>query len=135
MNSPTDLFVVAVLAVIVKKDTFLTLKRSDKKKVAPGVWEVVSGRLEHDEDPFEGLLREIKEETQLKVKLNPSPFDVYTTHYGDKPMVALVYQAQYIEGEPCISEEHDEYKWVDYNTFARISTLKKLVHSIGKIYN
>lgn len=133
MNQTSDLFVVAVLAIIVKNGKLLAMKRSKNKKVAPGVWEVVSGRLEHGEIPLEGLKREIEEETTLKVQVQEAPFDVYVTRYGEAPMLALVYQANYIEGEVKLSEEHEAFEWMDMETFSQKCPLKKLVHSMQKI--
>ena len=52
---------VAVNAFLLKDDKFLLLKRNDP----PLIWGPPGGKLEINEDPVTGLIREVKEETNL----------------------------------------------------------------------
>lgn len=133
MNDESDLFVVATLVVIIKDRRILMMKRSPKKQVGPNLWETLSGRLHHEEDPKEGLLREIEEESSLKVRLKDAPFDVYLSRYGERPMLAMVYEAEYLSGEVRLSSEHTEYHWGTLSDFKEKSSLKRLYQALLKL--
>ena len=107
-------FYVGVGALIERDGKFLTLKRSEEKDFGAGVWEIVTGRLEADESPQEGMLREVEEEVGLKVEI-VMPVDTGFFYRGGKeyPMVFIVYWCRYLDGEARLSWEHTEYKWID----------------------
>ena len=126
-------------AAIEKDGKFLILKRSESKDFAPNAWEVITGRLEEEESPRDGILREILEETGLKAEI-VMPVDTGFFYRGGKefPMVFISYWCRYIEGEINLSWEHDQYKWVSieeileeptmnhfYRLFERIGQLKQ----------
>lgn len=56
-------------AFIINRNKILLLKRANYKKIAPGLWTGVGGHIEPEEvnDPKSSCLREINEETGLKV--------------------------------------------------------------------
>ncbi len=65
--------------VILKKNKILIL-RLPKNKEFKGLWMIPGGRLLENDEPGDGLLREIYEETGLKkVKIN---HPVYTARWG-----------------------------------------------------
>ena len=55
-------------AVIKQGDKYLIGLRSENAKYFPLHWDFPGGKLEPDEDPFEGIVREVKEETNLDVR-------------------------------------------------------------------
>lgn len=57
-------------AFLFNNNDFLLMKRSEKRKIAPGFWAGVGGHLEPDEinDPRAACLREIYEETGIEAK-------------------------------------------------------------------
>jgi 8-oxo-dGTP diphosphatase len=55
------------LCFITHGDDVLLLKRSEYKRVFPGRYNGVGGHIERDEDPLNGALREMQEETGLDV--------------------------------------------------------------------
>jgi len=57
---------VAVNAYLLYNDNFLLLKR----KIHPLLWGPPGGRLESDENPSDGLKREIFEETGLRAEIH-----------------------------------------------------------------
>ena len=62
-------FYVAMGAIIESDKGVLVLKRSPEKDFAPDTWEVVTGRLEMGENPEEGVIREVAEETGIQAEL------------------------------------------------------------------
>jgi len=55
------------LSFITFEDDLLLIKRSERARVFPGAYNGVGGHLERDEDVLTGALREIAEETGLRV--------------------------------------------------------------------
>ena len=55
-------------AVIKQGDKYLIGLRSENAKYFPLHWDFPGGKLEPYEEPFEGIVREVKEETNLDVR-------------------------------------------------------------------
>ena len=106
-------FYVAVGALIEKEDQYLVLQRSPEKDVGAKLWEFVTGRLEEEEDPAIGVLREVKEEVDLDVEVI-MPINTSFFYRGSReyPMVFIVFWCRYLKGEVKLSWEHTKYKWV-----------------------
>ena len=106
-------FYVGVGAIVEKDNKYLVLKRSSEKDFGANTWEVVTGRLEEEEHPEIGVIREVKEETNFDIEII-MPLDTGFFYRGGKefPMVFVVYWCKYISGELKITWEHSEYKWI-----------------------
>ncbi|MFW9806631.1 MAG: NUDIX domain-containing protein [Candidatus Thorarchaeota archaeon] len=126
-------------AAIEKDGKFLVLKRSDSKDFAPNSWEIVTGRIEEDESPEDGIIREVLEETGLEVEI-VMPIDTGFFYRGGKefPMVFITYWCRYKDGDVKLSWEHSEFNWSTieavleeqtmdhfYRLFRRIKTLQQ----------
>lgn len=126
-------------AALEKDGKYLILKRSDSKDFAPNAWEVVTGRIEEDESPEDGILREILEETGLRAEI-VMPVETGFFYRGGKefPMVFISYWCKYKEGDVRLNWEHSEFKWTSieealeeptmshfYGLFRRIGLLKQ----------
>jgi 8-oxo-dGTP diphosphatase len=112
-------------AIIEKDDKFLILKRSSEKDFAPSTWETVTGRLDADESPVDGIIREVEEETSLKVDIQ-FPIDVGFFYRGGKefPMVFISFYCKYLEGDVSITWEHSEYKWITLEEALKLPDLQ-----------
>src|SRR5579872_5769858 len=69
VNTKPDIHELVICAncFIKKGDKYLVLRRSKDKKYAPGVVHPVGGKVELGEDPFSAAIREVDEETGVKV--------------------------------------------------------------------
>ncbi|MCE7741954.1 MAG: NUDIX domain-containing protein [Candidatus Heimdallarchaeota archaeon] len=116
---------VGMAAVIEKDEKFLILKRSKDRDFEPEAWETVTGRLEADESPVTGVLREVEEETSLKVEVI-LPLDTGFFYRGGKefPMVFISYYCKYVEGNVNLTWEHSEYKWITLQEALDLPDLK-----------
>jgi len=118
---------IVVKALIKNKDFFLLLKTtaSDQNNNLSG-WETPGGHLEFGEEVSEGLIREIKEETGLNVKIL-FPFNVFSLNVGkEDSLIGINYLAEYNGGEVKMdTSEHSCYQWIN------MSEIKKLKDSIG----
>jgi len=126
--------VVAVAALIVRASTdepgaprILALRRAPQNLAGPGLWETVSGRVEHGEEPLAAVAREISEECGLLVQVDPRPFASYAAQRRGRPMIVILYRAQYQAGNVQLSDEHDAFAWLTAAEFRERSTLRPLV--------
>lgn len=126
------LFLVAVAAIIRRGDRILAMRRSEHKDAGAGLWETLSGRVRHGEDPYDAVRREIEEECGLEVEVDPRPIDCYRALRRDVPMVLVVYGASWVSGEVRLSDEHDDFRWSTPEEFGVLSTLTRLVESVRR---
>jgi 8-oxo-dGTP diphosphatase len=126
----TQLYVVAVAALLIREGKVLAMRRAVTKDAGAGLWETLSGRVPLGEEPFESVKREILEESSLTVQVEPKPFTAYQATRKDLPMIVIVYRAHYVSGEVVLSEEHDAYAWLSPAEFAEKSTLSNLVETV-----
>lgn len=111
-----DDFRIAVKAFIIKDNKILLLKRRDNDVHMPSTWDIPGGRLEVAEDPYIGLKRETKEESNLDIDIL-LPFDVhhFTRQDGQK-ITMIIFLCTLLSFDIVLSEEHTEYRWVDVNS-------------------
>ena len=93
---------------------FLLLKRADNEDY-PGLWLMVTGAIDENEEAYSTALREIKEETGLqpqKLWVVPTVNSFYSP---EKDMIVMIpVFAALVENDfkITISSEHSEFKWV-----------------------
>jgi 8-oxo-dGTP diphosphatase len=126
----TQLYVVAVAAIILREGKVLAMRRALTKDAGAGLWETLSGRVPLGEEPLESVKREIQEECSLTVSVEEQPFTAYQAFRNTVPMIVIVYRAHYVSGEVILSEEHDAFDWLTPAEFAERSTLTKLVETV-----
>lgn len=89
----------------------LLLKRSMNNKSNVGKWEFPGGKIDPGEKFEDAMLREVAEETRLKVRLER----VGGSAESEMPAVRvayLIFEGTKEAGEVCLSSEHDDYAWV-----------------------
>jgi dihydroneopterin triphosphate diphosphatase len=92
---------------------FLLLKRSTET-IYPGIWQMVTGKMNKDEPAYKAALREIMEETGLipeKLWVAPNVNSFYD-HINDTISFLPVFAGKVsLDSKVIISEEHSEYQW------------------------
>lgn len=124
---------VIVKGIILYEEKVLILKRSNSDEINPGNWEFVGGTINFGEDLEEALLREIKEETSIKAKIEKI---LYATTYNTKPNrydVIIVYKCHAKNSNVKLSDEHSEYRWVEEKELRQL-VYKDIVDALDK-YN
>ena len=94
---------------------FLILKRNEKK-LYEHLWQGVAGKIEKDEEAWQTAIRELKEETGLdpvKMFVADHVSQFYEKH-GDKVNLVPVFGIEVDSKNVILSDEHIEYKWVDF---------------------
>lgn len=100
-----------VAALIENNDKVLLARRSTGDINVLGKWEFPGGKVERDENEFDAIEREIKEEFDLTIKAN----DFITNNvceYPTKVVDLRLYKCDYVSGEFNL-HDHSEYKWVN----------------------
>ena len=104
-------FGLAVRAIITDDNgKILILKRSADSKTNPGKWELPGGKVDQGEPFDKALIREVFEETQLKIAL----YNVIGASQQNLPLIRAVHiimSGKIVDGELNLSDEHDGYAW------------------------
>ena len=100
-----------------KEIRFLLLKRA-KTKIYEHLWQGVAGKIEAGETSWEAAIRELKEETgfePVRIFVADHVSKFYEAH-GDWVNMVPVFGIEVEDEEVLLSDEHCEFKWVDFNT-------------------
>lgn len=95
-----------------KNGEILLVKRHHKSRTDPEKWELPGGKVEPNESFDKAIVREIKEETNLDCKVGDF-CEAIQRDYTHKRSVQMIMYLKDIEGEVKISDEHEDWRWVD----------------------
>lgn len=113
----TGVFEVCVFRVNDGEPQYLLLKRSDADRLYPGIWQVVTGTAEEGEHTVRAALREVQEETGLRLQriwAVPLVNSFYVAN-NDSIYMSPFFAGQVGVGiEPRLSPEHMLYKWAPF---------------------
>jgi 8-oxo-dGTP diphosphatase len=106
-------FSLAAKAFIVEKEKVLLIKRRPNDADKPGRWDLPGGRIGSDEDPEEGLKREVKEETGIEIEILAALSTRHFTRDDGQVITGINYLCKTTKPNQKIilSEEHTEYTW------------------------
>jgi len=95
----------AVAVIFDKEGRVLIALRPKADRWMPGRWALIGGKLNDGESPIQAVIREVEEETTLKIK-NPTEF--YISKNGE---VVYFFVRDY-NGDVILDFEHDDHAWV-----------------------
>ncbi|HLR92591.1 MAG TPA: (deoxy)nucleoside triphosphate pyrophosphohydrolase [Atopostipes sp.] len=105
----TNKLIEVVGAAIIKDNKVLAMQRSEQMTLS-GMWEFPGGKIEKNETEEEALIREIKEELKIDIKVNEYVNEAsYTYEFGTVSL--KVYTAEIISGQISLLE-HSDGKWL-----------------------
>ena len=93
---------------------FLLLKRAEDQ-IYPGIWQMVSGKIETGENAYISAVRELKEETgltPLKIWVAPKVNSFYSDKSDTICLVPVFAVQVEKKSKVQLSKEHMEFKWV-----------------------
>lgn len=99
-------------AIIVSEGKVLVAQRSEKMSL-PLKWEFPGGKLNEDENAENCILRELKEELNINVRIIDR-FKDYPYNYENVSINLIPFITEYIDGQ-LILHEHKNAKWVNIN--------------------
>ncbi len=107
--------VLSVNALIWCKGKILLLKRSDNKKVDPGLYAGIGGKVEPHESFYDALMREVEEETGLKEFESVRPYSVTQHPYPptDSEWVNIYFVVNISRQVEIKPTEDGTFHWVD----------------------
>ena len=97
----------------------LVLRRSGKSKANPGKWDFPGGKAEMGEKFDHALLREVREETALKITLLRVA-GAAESETSSRKIVCLIMEGKLKGGKVRLSDEHDEYAWVKLRDLGKV---------------
>ncbi|KZX15920.1 CTP pyrophosphohydrolase [Methanobrevibacter cuticularis] len=103
-----------------RQNKILILKRHPNSRTNPNRWELVGGKVDPGENFDKALIREFKEETNLKIKIADS-IGAVQEDFPHKRTVALVMNVEFISGEFKISDEHIDWKWANMDEIKELN--------------
>lgn len=115
-------FYVGVKGVIVQEAKVLLLRTNSNHENRGDRWEMPGGRIDSDETIEQALSRELKEELpniqNIQIGEILSANRIVKDIQGKISLVLVFYRVtvEFVGGEPKLSEEHLEFKWVDQAT-------------------
>lgn len=112
-------FIIPQKAEIKKGNRFLIIRRAPTAHTNPNCWDFPGGMLENGENPEAGLKREVKEETNLKVKVLGPAF-VFTQKFKDHHAAFVVCKCKLVSGKLKLSWEHTAAKWATKEEILRL---------------
>jgi dATP pyrophosphohydrolase len=96
---------------------YLLLQRADDEELYPGIWQIVTGSIKKNERADKAALRELEEETGLKLKrfwtvpILDSYFDIRNDTVQMVPIFAAEIDASL---NVHLSHEHKRFEWLTY---------------------
>ncbi len=133
---------ITVSGIIKNGDKILLIRRSTKDPQNPGKWDLPGGRLNFRESPIHAIIREIHEETSIKVtKITPYSF-LNHIHKSNKKIiqtVQIIFQTNYKKSSKIKlrQSEHVDYIWATKNDLQNIDLVfkSKLCVSLKPVFN
>ena len=105
---------IKVVAAIIQKDNKVLVDKRPAEGLLGGMWEFPGGKVEHGEDHSEALIRELKEELGIEIKL-VSSFGAYKHAYTHFAVIVYPYFVEIVNGDPQAIEA-DKIEWVEIGT-------------------
>jgi 8-oxo-dGTP diphosphatase len=101
--------ILVTAAILIKDNSVLIAKRKSSDSL-PNKWEFPGGKIEDNETAEQCLIRELKEEFGINIKIT-SYFGDSIYQYPEFKIKLIAFHCKWLDGQ-IVSSAHDEYKWV-----------------------
>lgn len=138
MNNKKIVQKIVLGGVIVKDGEILILQRHKDEDIYPNMWELPSGKREFLEPSETSLIREIKEETNLNVKvvMPISVFDYQIEKLGEiRDSTQINFLVKVLKKQKVLlSKEHQAFAWIGKNEINKFGITKATKEVIKKTF-
>lgn len=116
-------------AVVIKDGTvLLTLRKEDELPEAHLKWEYPGGKCDFGETPEEAVVREVLEETGIKVKVKRLLPKVFTNYWkypwGNQQTLCFIFVCEFIKQEKKVSDHHvEKFDWIEFGKVRNLDSL------------
>ena len=123
---------VGVGMVFVENGKVLLSKRGIEPR--KGIYDIIGGFLKEDEYPEKGILREVKEETNLNVKIIKM-LGIYRDTYGiyGEPTLNIIYIGKIMSGEMKAEDDISELRWFDFEKTKDLELFKNVKEALSDL--
>jgi len=124
---PGQIVILMATALIEKNGKYLVLKRSEKNITNKGKWQFPEGKIRPGENLLKALKREVEEETNLVV-VDAKLFGIHSSILKEARGVFRLFRTVFrckVLGKIKLSEDHDEYAWVDRKGLERLNFIER----------
>lgn len=130
-----QIFAIAKALVLNEANELLLIRRGQGAPRRPGEWDLPGGFVDEGEDPLRAALREVHEETGIKLasaQLVYGQSEPDSGTYGNGSGTWLTFAAR-VQGQPkvTLSHEHDEYQWVTLQQAMQDITYGRQLTTLG----
>ena len=108
---------VCIFTINNNEPMYLLLRRSDKERIYPGIWQFVTGSIEKGEKASNAALRELAEETGMKPKafwVVPYINSFYDPGWDSVNLMPVFAAEVEPDKKPVLSAEHEEFEWLPF---------------------
>jgi 8-oxo-dGTP diphosphatase len=123
-NKPNKMMRVSLTVIFNNDNKILLLKRSENTDWCPNCWALVGGKIEKNESPEEGLVREVKEETDINLEKYKLKKIIKFNNVLEYLYISKV-DNDFVE----LNTEHSDYKWYS------LDEIKDIENKVPKLLN
>lgn len=130
-------FHITVKGIVVYDQKILIMKRVRPSSDGLGYWELPGGGLEYGETPSEALIRELKEETHLDIKII-KPAYTFTKIRKDYQTVGIGHLCIATNDHVILSDEHSDYRFVtkdELQDYLSDEIYQDIIYTIKEYYS
>jgi len=99
-----------VAAILENEKNEILIAKRKKDKILGGFWEFPGGKVEKDETPEQGLIRELKEEMSIGIRV--VEYIGENIHHYERGSINLIaFKARILSGDIKLVD-HEEYIWI-----------------------
>ena len=121
-----QIVILMATALIESKGKYLVLKRSNRNITNKGRWQFPEGKVRFGENLLKALKREVEEETNL-VAIDAKLIGIHSSILKEGGGVFRLFRSIFrckVIGKIKLSNEHDEYLWVDKKGLEKLNFLE-----------
>ena len=104
--------IIPVVCAIIEQDGLVLCALRSERMSLPGKWEFPGGKLEVNELPEEALIREIKEELNIEIKIIEALPIAEHAYVPEKIIQLIPYRCVIVSDEIPTPTEHSELRWM-----------------------